>query len=148
MTQCSSIDGLQLNRPERAVRFAVKVLICSIWALVGGLLWVAMLTRVTALLAVASIYSNVSGRDTSNISRKLDRAIGLYWYGFVRIWHMGGPPPPVERGFDLGAAFHVLVEIGWTVFHWGLILILLEKYGVLRPVVSAFVENTWHAIRK
>lgn len=47
MTQNSTIDGHELNRPERAVRFAVKVLICSIWALVGGLLWIAMLTRVT-----------------------------------------------------------------------------------------------------
>lgn len=148
MTQNSTIDGHELNRPERAVRFAVKVLICSIWALVGGLLWIAMLTRVTALLAVATVYSNVSGRDTSSISRQLDRAIGLYWYGFVRIWRMSEPQPPGEKGFDLGAFFHVLIEIGWTVIHWGLILVLLEKYGVLRPVVSTLVENIWHGMRQ
>jgi hypothetical protein len=60
---------------------------------------------------------------------------------------MSEPQPSGEKGFDVGAMFHVFVEIGWTLIHWGSLLFLLEQYGFLRPVISPLLESMWHEVR-
>lgn len=127
----------------KAVRVILLVFLGIVWAIVGFVFWIAVLSRAFAAYSAVLTYAIISGTDPHAAARLLTSTIALYPRGFRLIGNamVSDPPPGKKLDISIAGICKVILELLWVTFFWTAFLFMLEQYGILRPVISQFVHN-------
>jgi hypothetical protein len=108
-----------------------------IFAIVGGLLWVFLLTRGAIAISLASFIAAMSSRNVSpHVYGALDRAIEFFPRGLRIIWNhceatwQGQASDPDASGSDLSLAVNILLAAIFIIFFYFFGSAVLQWFGL------------------
>ena len=104
--------------------FLVFVMVTVAWAVIGLILWIPLLVRITTLFTIMVIHATVTGQKPDALRIHIESAIHFYPVGFRFAYdavYNPGPYTPIKTQFK-----RVYQECFWTVVFWVLTLTLFH----------------------
>ncbi len=134
-----------------AVREFVRLIVLTIWLLVGILFWIPLLTRTIWTFTWNIVVSSFTGTNVAHAQRGLDRAIKFYAAGFKTINRAVSRGPVTDsqdRGPNSRFLWGLLPDLAFTVIFWTVFGLV---YGVIMidvPRLSTVVADFLSAARE
>jgi hypothetical protein len=117
----------------KAVMFLVLLVTLAIWAVVGFIFWIPLLTRATTIFALLLLPAALTHQDLSGIRHGLEAACGFYFRGFrsaVAAIYEPSESVPVQIHF-----WRVLIEMFWAAAFWLVTLYFIQPV-IVAPVLA------------
>ena len=107
------------------LRFIVRLVVLGVWAVVGFVFWIPLLTRQVATFSALILYMTLTNQDSATVGRGLDLAVTFYMDGFRKILSAADhPTSTVNMEFHLPS---FVAQLVWTVAFWLVVLIGLSE---------------------
>jgi hypothetical protein len=152
-------ERLQKSAVVRGMLFLIGSLCVVLWAVVGFVLWIPMLTRMILIFAAAQMKAVYTNADTTNAERGLDFAVTFYLKGFMRyisfaVGHRSayGPMYPESERLTwmfifeiffavlfwvgISTSWYIVVNNGWATFSGA----ITRSVAAVTPVAKATFE--------
>jgi tetratricopeptide (TPR) repeat protein len=100
----------------------------GMWAVIGFIFWIPLLSRATATLSGAILYSTVTESNPAHIKTSFESAVSFYMRGFKTIENVYSPAEETlySKNQDKSVEskwWKILIEICWTCLFWGTLFI-------------------------
>jgi hypothetical protein len=120
---------------ERMVMLFVLVFVLAVWAVVGFIFWIPLLTRATTVFSAMVVHGTITRQRPDSLKHYLASAAVFYFEGFRITWDVlygnsVANAPPMKVRFGL-----VFIETLWTVLFWGVMLCIL-KPGIVGQILN------------
>lgn len=123
-SSAAEIEARKRLRQSPVVRvlfWIIAVIVTVLWSVIGFLIWIPLLTRMTMLFTAAILTTMLTGRDPTDAERKLEFAIMFYARGFYLLRETFSGTTHHGQ-FDLPQPQHVgrlIIEIIFCLVFWG-----------------------------
>ncbi len=119
------------------VMFVVLALVLAVWAVVGFLFWIPLLTRATVVFSASVVHAAITGQHSTSMREYLKDASRFWFQGFLIAKHAlyppKGQPPSWKIKIRMG---RILAGSLWTAAFW-LAVVCLFNLQTARRVVPA-----------
>lgn len=128
-----------------AVTFLLLVVVFAVWAVVGFVFWIPLLTRAVLVFAASVVHAVITGQRASGLRDYLRDASSFWFEGFQiakqTLYPPSGEPSEWKLEIRIG---RVLAESVWTAAYWGVIYCLfhLRAARLFVPVAAKRIRDT------